>query len=256
MQADRPATRFRDRSALLTGAASGIGRATALRLASEGASVFACDVDEGGLKDTVAAITSAGGTAVAHRLDVSDAAACRAAVEAAVARFGRLDVLCNIAGVMSWGHATDISEAEWDRVVAVNLSGVFFLCQAAIPHLVASKGVIVNMASAAGVKGQAYTLPYSVTKAGVISLTKCLALEYGKRGLRVVALAPGGVKTPLTSATKFPDGADMSLVAKLMPLMSLAEPEEIAAAVAYLASDEARFVTGAVLSIDGGQTAG
>jgi meso-butanediol dehydrogenase/(S,S)-butanediol dehydrogenase/diacetyl reductase len=112
------------------------------------------------------------------------------------------------------------------------------------------------MASAAGVKGQAYTLPYSVTKAGVISLTKCLALEYGKRGVRVVALAPGGVKTALTAQTKFPEGADMSLISKLMPLMSLAEPEEVAAAVAYLASDEARFVTGAVLSIDGGQTAG
>ena len=250
------AFRFRGRSSVLTGAASGIGRATAIRLASEGAHVFACDLDDAGLKDTVSAITSAGGTAVAHRLDVSDPAACRAAVAAAVARFGKLDVLCNIAGVMSWGHATEISEAEWDRVVAVNLSGVFFLCQAAIPHLLETKGVIVNMASAAGVKGQAYTLPYSVTKAGVISLTKCLALEYGKRGLRVVAVAPGGVKTPLTAAVKFPEGADMSLVAKLMPLVSLAEPEEIAAAVAYLASDEARYVTGTVLSIDGGQTAG
>lgn len=248
--------RFWAKPTLLTGAASGIGRATAVRLASEGAHIFACDVDEAGLKSTVDAITSAGGTAVAYRLDVSDSAACRAAVAAAVARFGKLDVLCNIAGVMSWGHATEITEAEWDRVVAVNLSGVFFLCQAAIPHLVATRGVIVNMASAAGVKGQAYTLPYSVTKAGVISLTKCLALEYGKRGLRVVALAPGGVKTPLIASTQFPEGADMSLMARLMPLMGLAEPEEIAAAVAYLASDEARYVTGTVLSIDGGQTAG
>jgi len=177
-------------------------------------------------------------------------------VAAAVGRFGKLDVLCNIAGIMSWGHATEIAEADWNRVVAVNLSGVFFLCQAAIPHLLETRGVIVNMASAAGLHGQAYTLPYSVTKAGVISLTKCLAIEYGKRGLRVVAVAPGGVKTALTAQTKFPDGADMSLIAKLMPLLPLAEPEEVAAAVAYLVSDEARFVTGAVLSIDGGQTAG
>lgn len=249
-------SRFTKSSGLLTGAASGIGRATAIRLASEGAHVFCCDVDEAGLAQTVATITSAGGTAVAHRLDVSDAAACRAAVAACVARFGKLDVLCNVAGVMSWGHATEISEAEWNRVVAINLSGPFFLSQAAIPHLLETKGVIVNMASAAGVVGQAYTLPYSVTKAGVISLTKCLALEYGKRGLRVVAIAPGGVKTPLTAQTKFPDGADMSLVGKMMPLLPLATPEEIAAAVAYLVSDEARFVTGAVLSIDGGQTAG
>ncbi|RIL04471.1 MAG: NAD(P)-dependent oxidoreductase [Proteobacteria bacterium] len=254
---DRRDTRVTQaRTTLLTGAASGIGRATAVRLASEGAQIFACDVDERGLAATVETITAAGGTAVAHRLDVADPAACRAAVAAAVARFGKLDVLCNIAGVMSWGHASEISEAEWNRVVAINLSGPFFLCRAAIPHLLATRGTIVNMASAAGTRGQAYTLPYSVTKAGVISLTQCLAVEYGKRGLRVVAVAPGGVKTALTSAVKFPDGADMSLVAKLMPLMPLAEPEEIAAAVAYLVSDEARFVNGAVLAIDGGQTAG
>jgi meso-butanediol dehydrogenase/(S,S)-butanediol dehydrogenase/diacetyl reductase len=248
--------RFRGRSVLVTGAASGIGRATALRLAAEGARVLACDVDERGLEQTVGEIAAAGGIAFAHRLDVSDAAACRQAVAAAVARLGRLDVLCNVAGVMCWGHATEIAEAEWSRVLAVNLSGVFFLCQAAIPHLLETRGVIVNMASAAGLKGQAYTLPYAVTKAGVVSLTRCLALEFGKRGLRVVAVAPGGVKTPLTRQTKFPQGADMALVQKMVPLSSLAEPAEIAAAVAYLASDEARFVNGAVLAIDGAQTAG
>jgi meso-butanediol dehydrogenase/(S,S)-butanediol dehydrogenase/diacetyl reductase len=248
--------RFADRAVLMTGAASGIGRASALRLAAEGARVFACDVDKPRLDETVAAIAAAGGEAAAHPLDVSDPAACRDAVSAAVARFGRLDVLCNIAGVMCWGHATAISEAEWNRVVAVNLSGVFFLCQAAIPHLLASRGVIVNMASAAGMKGQAYTLPYSVTKAAVVSLTRCLALEFGKQGLRAVAVAPGGVKTALTAQTRFPEGADMTLIHKMMPLVPLAEPEEIAAAIAYLASDEARYVNGAVLSIDGGQTAG
>ena len=240
----------------MTGAASGIGRATALRLASEGARIFACDVDKTKLDETVAAIAAAGGVAAAHPLDVSDPAACREAVAAAAQRWGKLHVLCNIAGVMCWGHVPEISEAEWNRVVAVNLSGVFFLCQAAIPHLLETRGVIVNMASAAGIKGQAYTLPYSATKAAVISLTKCLALEYGKRGLRAVAVAPGGVKTALTAQTKFPEGADMTLIHKMMSLVPLAEPEEIAAAVAYLASDEARFVNGAVLSIDGAQTAG
>jgi meso-butanediol dehydrogenase/(S,S)-butanediol dehydrogenase/diacetyl reductase len=248
--------RFASKSVLVTGAASGIGRATAIRLASEGARIFACDVDEARLGETVRSIDAAGGAAVAHRLDVSAPAACRDAVAAAVARFQKLDVLCNVAGVMSWGHATEFSEAEWNRVVGVNLSGVFFLCQAAIPHLLATRGVIVNMASAAGIKGQAYTLPYAVTKAGVVSLTRCLALEYGKQGLRAVAVAPGGVKTALTAQTKFPEGADMTLIHKMMPLVPLAQPEEIAAAVAYLASDEARFVNGAVLAIDGGQTAG
>ena len=133
---------------------------------------------------------------------------------------------------------------------------VFFLCQAAIPHLLATRGVIVNMASAAAVKGQAYTSPYCATKAAVVALTKSMAVEYAKRGLRVVALAPGGVKTALTANVKFPEGFDPALIQKLMPLMALAEPDEIAAAVAYLASAEARYVNGAVLSIDGAQTAG
>jgi meso-butanediol dehydrogenase/(S,S)-butanediol dehydrogenase/diacetyl reductase len=245
--------RFDSRSVLVTGAAAGIGRATAVRLASEGARVFACDVDDAGLAETVATI---GDAAVAHRLDVADPAACRAAVAACVARFEKLDVLCNVAGIMNFAHATDIAEADWNRTLAVNLSGVFFLSQAAIPHLLETRGVIVNMASAAGVKGQAYTLPYSVAKAGVISLTKCLAVEFAKRGLRVVALAPGGVKTQLTASVKFPEGFDPALIQKLMPLMDLATADEIAAAVAYLASSEARYVNGAVLSIDGAQTAG
>jgi len=249
-------SRFDSRSTLVTGAASGIGRATAVRLASEGAHVLACDVDEKGLAESVATITAAGGTAVAHRLDVSDAAACRAAVAACVDRFGKLDIVCNIAGVLTWNHFTEIAEATWNRVLAINLSGVFFVSQAAIPHLLETRGVIVNMASAAALKGQAYTAPYAATKAAVASLTKSLAVEYAKRGLRVVALAPGGVKTALTAQTRFPEGADMSLIAKLMPLMPMAEPEEIAAAVAFLASDEARYINGAVLPIDGAQTAG
>ena len=158
--------------------------------------------------------------------------------------------------MLTWDHFTEIAEATWNRVLAINLSGVFFVSQAAIPHLLETRGVIVNMASAAALRGQAYTAPYAATKAAVASLTQSLAVEYAKRGLRVVALAPGGVKTALTAQTKFPDGADMSLIEKLMPLMPIAEPEEIAAAVAFLASDEARYINGAVLSIDGAQTAG
>jgi meso-butanediol dehydrogenase/(S,S)-butanediol dehydrogenase/diacetyl reductase len=213
-------------------------------------------VNDAALAETVAAIEACGHEAVAQRLDVADPTACRDAIAAAVLRFGQLDVLCNVAGVFQWGHVTDFSEADWNRIVAINLSGVFFLSQAAIPHLLATRGVIVNMASAAAVKGQAYTSPYCATKAAVVALTKSMAVEYAKRGLRVVALAPGGVKTALTANVKFPEGFDPALIQKLMPLMALAEPDEIAAAVAYLASAEARYVNGAVLSIDGAQTAG
>ena len=219
--------------------------------------MFGVDRDETRLDAAVAAIAAAGGEATAAPLDVSDPAACRAAIEAAHGRYGRLDLLANVAGVMHWGHFTDVSEADWSRTLGVNLSGVFFLCQAAIPHLLATKGVIVNVASAAAIKGQAYTAPYCVSKAGVVSLTKCLAVEYAKRGLRAVAICPGGVNTPLNANLKLPEGADKALFQRLMPLaFPIAEPEEIAAAVAYLASDEARFVNGAVFSIDGGQTAG
>ena len=248
--------RFNGKVALVTGAASGIGRATALRLASEGALVFATDIDDAALAETVAAIAVGGGKAVAQRLDVADPAACRDAVAAAVARFGQLDVLCNVAGILQWNHVTDVSEADWNRIVAINLSSVFFLSQAAIPHLLATQGVIVNMASAAAVRGQAYTSPYCATKAAVVALTKSMAVEYAKRGLRVVAIAPGGVKTPLTAKVTFPEDFDPALIQKMMPLMELAEPDEIAAAVAYLASPEARYVNGALLNIDGAQTAG
>ena len=243
--------------AFVTGAASGIGRATALRFAAEGARVFAVDRDEPRLAETAAAITAAGGTVAAQALDVADAAACRGAIEAARVRFGRLDVLANVAGVMYWGHFAEIAEADWARVLAINLSGAFHLCQAAVPHLLEAKGVIVNVASAAAIKGQAYTAPYCVSKAGLVSLTKCLAVEYAKRGLRAVAVCPGGVDTPLNADLKLPEGIDRKLFERLLPLsFPLAQPEEIAAAIAYLASPEARFVNGAVLSIDGGQTAG
>jgi meso-butanediol dehydrogenase/(S,S)-butanediol dehydrogenase/diacetyl reductase len=219
--------------------------------------VFAADRDAERLAVTVEEIAAAGGDATAHALDVADPAACRAAVAAALARHGRLDLLVNVAGVMYWGHLDQVSEADWARTLAVNLSGVFFLCQAAVPPLLESGGVIVNIASSAALKGQAYTAPYCVSKAGVVSLTKCLAVEYAKRGLRAVAVCPGGVNTPLNADLKLPEGADPALFRRLMPLaFPIAEPEEIAAAVAYLASPEARFVNGAVFSIDGGQTAG
>lgn len=242
--------------ALVTGAAAGIGRATALRLSAEGARVFAADVDAGGLAETLEALRSAGGEARTHTLDVADRAACRAAVAACVEAMGGLDVLCNIAGVMGWHRVTEVDEAAWDRMVSINLEGVFFLTQAALPHLLERRGVVVNMSSAAGLRGQAYTAPYCITKAGVLAFTRCLAVEYGKQGLRAVALCPGGVMTRIAREVKLPEGADMQLFQKLMPLVPPAQPEEVAAAVAYLASEEARFVNGAHLSIDGGQTAG
>ncbi len=165
-------------------------------------------------------------------------------------------MLCNIAGVLKGGAVTEVSEADWDLLLAVNLSSVFFLSKAALPHLLESQGNIVNMASAAALSGQVYTSVYAATKAGVVSLTKSMAMEYGKQGVRVNAVCPGGVMTPMTSSFRPPEGVDLQLFSRMMPLVKPAEPEEIAGAVAYLASKEARYVTGSTLSIDGGQTAG
>ena len=247
--------RFDNKVALVTGAASGIGRATAIRLASEGAAVFLADINQDGLAETVAALP-AGSNSATFELNVTDSAACAAAVEACVSTMGKLDILCNIAGIAICDNLTNITDEQWHRAVGINLDGVFFMCRAALPHLLQSKGNIVNMSSSAGLVGQAYNSAYCATKAGVLMFSKSLAIEYGKQGVRVNAVCPGFVKTPLSANFNMPEDVDMDLMAKLMPLSEGAEPDEVAASVAYLASDEARFVTGIALPIDGAQTAG
>ncbi len=250
------AERLAGQVALVTGAASGIGRATAERLAAEGAAVLAADRDAAGLAATCDAIASAGGRATAWTLDVTRPAECLAAVDAAREHYERLDLLCNVAGIALGARFTDVTEAQWSQVLAVNLSGVFFMCQAAIPALLETRGAVVNMASSAALVGQAYTAPYAASKAGVVSLTRSLALEYGKQGLRANCVCPGGVDTPLARGFRLPEDADPELFRRMLPLVPVARPDEIAGAVAYLASPEARYVNGAVLAIDGGQTAG
>jgi len=247
--------RFAGKVALVTGAASGIGRATALRLGAEGARVACADLELAGAEAAAEAIRGAGGEAMALALDVADDAACAAAVARSVADAGGLDVLCNVAGIAVQGHATEIDTAQWNRVLAVNLSGTFFMCRAAIPHLLETRGNVVNMASAAGLVGVAYTAPYCASKGGVVLLTRALAVEYAQRGLRVNCVCPGGVDTALTRGVRFPADANPRLLGRMMLLPRVAEPDEIAAAVAYLASDEARYVNGAALAIDGGQVA-
>lgn len=247
--------RFEDKVALVTGAASGIGRATALRLASEGAAVVCADVDEPGLGETLAKIGAGRGRSAPAVVDVSDAVAARAAVATAVERFGGLDVLCNIAGVGSFQHTADVTPEEWSRVLGINLSGTFFMSQAALPHLLERRGNIVNLASSAGLIGQAYNAAYCASKGGVVLLTKSLGVEFARRGLRVNCLCPGGVDTPFTKAFGLPEGADVELIARLTLVRKLASPEDIAAAVAFIASDEARFINAAALPLDAGMTA-
>lgn len=245
-----------NRAALVTGAASGIGRATALRLASDGLRVACFDLAAEGVEETCSMIAEAGGEAIAIHGDVGDELTVNRAVAAAVEAFGGLDVLANVAGI---GHF-ERSEAEtlewWDRILRVNLTGTFLMCRAALPHLLTSKGAIVNVASVAGLKGHAYGAAYSASKGGVIAMTKSLATEYATRGVRVNALCPGGVMTPIVHSFGYPDGAEEHLFNRIIPVThNMIEPEEIAAAVAFLASDEMRNMTGSAMVVDGGTTA-
>jgi len=247
--------RLSNKIAIVTGAASGIGRAVAIRLAAEGAKVVIGDRDERGLAETAATIGDAASLAV---LDVADEGSCRAIVAQATERHGGLDILCNIAGVLDFGRFADVDRTRWDRVISVNLSGVYQMCRAAMPHLIERRGNIVNMASAAGLVGVPYNSAYTASKHGVVGLTKALALEFSKEGVRVNSVCPGGVKTPMLEQAP-PENIDWDMVMRSASWLDggeMSEPSDIAAAVAFLASDEARRVTGTALSVDGGQIAG
>lgn len=248
--------RFADKVALLTGTSSGIGRATAVQLAAEGASVFAVDVAADGLASLADEIRAAGGTIETRVGSVAERAECVAAVVACVERFGRLDVLGNIAGVSRADHFTDLPEQNYRQMFAVNVDGPYFMSQAAVPHLVESRGNIVNIASNAGLMGTAYTVAYSMTKGAVVQLTRSLAMELQKQKVRVNAIAPGGVVTGLTNAFHIPDGVDIDLMQPYMGFRGMAEPEDIAGLFAFVASDDGRNMHGSILSSDTGITAG
>jgi NAD(P)-dependent dehydrogenase (short-subunit alcohol dehydrogenase family) len=248
--------RFEDRVALVTGAASGIGHAVALRLAAEGASVFACDIDAAGLDALAKEEPEGGGRIVTRVTDVRESGECRAAVADAVAEFGRLDVLGNVAGILRTGHVTDVTEDEYRLLFAVNTDAYFFFAQAAIPHLLTTKGNIVNIASNSGLMGGAYTVLYCMTKGAVVQLTRALAMEFLKKKIRINAIAPGGTETALVAATTFPDDVDYDLVGRYMVPRPMAKPDDIAKLFAFVASDDGRNIHGAILSTDGGVTAG
>lgn len=244
--------RFEDKVALITGAGSGIGRAVALRLAEEGASVFAVDVDPERLNETK---ELASGQVVLRHADLSDPDACVSAVAACVDDLGQVDVLGNVAGVYLAEHATKVTRDQYRWVMAVNLDACFFLAQAAIPHLLETGGNIVNIASNAGLQGVPYSAVYCMSKGGVVQLTRSLAVEFLKTPLRVNAIAPAGTNTNIATSVNFPSDMDVDLATRMAGLRGMAEPEEVAALFAFLASDDARSVTGAIYTVDNGLTA-
>ena len=251
-------TRFSDKVAFLTGVASGVGRATAIRLASEGAAVYGVDVNDDGMAETAELVADAanGGSLTTRRVDVSSVGEIHDAVADCVSSLGGIDVVGNIAGIARQHHLADVTEAEWDLMNAINLKGPFFVAQATMPHLLERSGCLINIASNAGLMGQAYTVPYCATKGGIVNLTRALAMEFVKTGVRVNAIAPGGIDTPLVHNFQLAEDIDFNLMQNHIGYRDPSSAEQIAAFFAFLASDEASNIHGSILSADGGLTAG
>ncbi|MCC6617327.1 MAG: SDR family oxidoreductase [Anaerolineae bacterium] len=250
--------RLQGKVALITGGNVGIGRATALRFAAKGAQVMIAARDAGRAQAVVDAIAAAGGSARFVACDVRDPAQCAGAVSAAIEAYGRLDILVNNAGIILRNRSVlETSIDEWEDIFAVNSKGAFLMSKAALPHLLATKGNIVNVASYAGLVGFPGAVAYCASKGALIQLTRAMALDHARQGVRVNCVCPGSVHTPMIEAAweLYGEGAPEAWAEK-HPLGRIATPEEVAAAILFLASADADFVTGVALPVDGGITAG
>jgi NAD(P)-dependent dehydrogenase (short-subunit alcohol dehydrogenase family) len=253
--------RFQDRVVVVTGAGSGIGKATALAFGKEGAKVVAADLNAASAQAIAEQIKSAGGRAESLQVDVSVAADVERMVATTVGRLGQLDVLVNNAGVFFQLPLTLAPEDQWDWLMSINLKGVYLGCKCAVPQMVRQgKGAIVNTASIAGLRGFAGYGTYGAAKGGVVQLTKALAVEVARVGIRVNCVCPGIIETAMMDKGLAEMGLDkatfVQLAGEAHPMGRIGRPEEVAAAILFLASDEASFITGIALSVDGGLWAG
>ncbi len=247
--------RFEDKVVFITGAAAGIGRATAIRLAEEGGTLYLVDVAREGLEETAKRCAEFGGQVTHALCDVSDEAQVHEHINACVSAFGRLDVLCNIAGILLLEHFPKIKVSQFRRILDVNLVGTFMLCQAALPHLLESKGNIVNISSTSALAGMPYGAAYGTSKGGVSALTRTLAVEFGGKGLRCNAINPGSIDTAMGGGENLPEDVNMQLVMRAMPLDKARPPKVIAAVVAMLASEDGEHINGEEIRVDAGTLA-
>lgn len=242
--------RLKDKVAIVTGGGRGIGEATCIRFAEEGAKVVVADMNEADLQIVVEKIKQLGGEAVGMKVDVTDGVQVEKMIAETVTKYGKLDILVNNAGITADGKLVKMTEEQWDKVINVNLKGVFTCGQAAAKVMSEQGyGVILNASSIVGIYGNFGQTNYAATKWGVIGMAKTWAKELGPKGIRVNAVAPGFIMTPMTE--KMPEKV-LDMMKEKSPLKTLGYPEDIANAYVYLASDEAKFVTGTVLSVDGG----
>lgn len=249
-------TDMKGKAVIITGAASGLGRATALKMGRAGADVCIVDLNPQGLAETGVELTAMGVRVLIQASDISKAENCFAVVAAAAAEFGRLDALCNVAGIIIMCNAHEMPVTEWDKTLAVNLSGPFFLMQAAIPHLLETNGAVVNVTSSAAFVGESYAGAYCATKAALTHLTKALAMEYTHKPIRFNAVAPGGMITNIANSMKFPTDTNFDLVKRYSGLRGTVEVDDVADMILLLASDAGRGYHGACINIDKGITAG
>ncbi len=250
--------RFEGRRVFVTGAASGVGRATAQLFAAEGGRVFAVDVNGDGLEGTLDAIRKAGGSATGGRCDIASKESVEASIGAAVGALGGLDILVNVAAIGRAARLEEVEEEEWTRTISINLGGVYRTTRAAMPHLLERPGGnIVNVASISALRGQAYNSLYCASKAGMLNFTRSIALEFTSRGLRANCVCPSGILTPLIRNFQPRADFEKQLLAYYSPPIEkrMADPEDIAKAIAFLASEDARMVNGAAFVVDGGTLA-
>ena len=247
--------RFEDKVVLITGASAGIGRATAERMVSEGAAAMLLDVAQEPLEATTKHCRELGGDVESRLCDVSREEEVAGAVEACVARVGRLDVRVTLAGILLLEHTHKTSIEQFEQILSVNLTGTFLCCKAALPHLLESKGNIVNTSSTSAIGGMPYGAAYGASKGGVLALTRTLAVEYGKQGLRANSVCPGSIKTAMTKRTNLPSDADFELLKRAMPLDQPRGPEVVASVIAMLAASDGAHVNGESIRIDSGTLA-